>query len=65
MNLERKRKGERKMHILTKERLDYLSENGYTVLFFRHYALVRKYSRFCSSNWFKRHCPFYHLVKIG
>lgn len=53
------------MRILTKERLDRLSDNGYTVLHFNHYALVRKYSRFCSSSWLKRHCPFYSLVKIG
>lgn len=51
------------MKKLTDERLELLNRNGYKVIFFKKYALVRKYSKFCWSNPLKRFCPIYLLVK--
>ena len=52
-----------KMKELTNERLKLLDHDGYKVIFFKKYALVRKYSRFCWENPLKRFCPIYILVK--
>ena len=51
------------MKELTNERLKLLDHDGYKVIFFKKYALVRKYSRFCWENPLKRFCPIYILVK--
>lgn len=51
------------MKTLTDERLRILAENGYTVIHFYRFALVRKYSKFCTSNFWKKHCPIYCIVK--
>ena len=52
------------MRTLSEDRLDRLSNNGFTVFRFKSYAMVRLYSRLCSSSFWKRHCPIYHIVKI-
>lgn len=51
------------MTTLTDERMQRLAQNGYTVIpLLRGLYLVRKYSRFCVSSFWKRHCPIYCLV---
>ena len=52
------------MQHLTEDRLNTLNNNGYTVIRFSKYALVRKYSKYCNSNLAKRFCPLFVLVKI-
>ena len=53
------------MKTLSIDRLNRLSENGFTVIHFKKFALVRKYSKFCNSSFWKRHCPIYVLVRKG
>lgn len=52
------------MRTVTLDRLNLLNYSGYTVIYLKHYALVRKYSKYCENFW-KRHCPIYRLVKQG
>lgn len=47
------------------KRIKRLSENGYTVIhIYRNLFLVRKYSKLCSSSFWKRNCPIYCLIRV-
>jgi hypothetical protein len=47
------------------KRIKRLEQNGYkTIHICFNLFLIRKYSKLCSSSFWKRNCPIYHLVKI-
>lgn len=53
------------MREITEERRKRLEENGYTTVhIYKNLFLIRKYSRFCMSSFWKRVCPIYCMVKV-
>lgn len=53
------------MKFISKERMERLQANGYNVIRLgKFFALVRKYSIYCNSSWWKRNLPIYCLVRI-
>lgn len=53
------------MKFISKERIERLQVNGYKIIRLgKFFALVRKYSIYCSSSWWKRNLPIYCLVRI-
>ena len=53
------------MKFISKERTERLQANGYKVIRLgKFFALVRKYSIYCISSWWKRNLPIYCLVRI-
>ena len=52
------------MRILTTARIKRLEQNGYkTIHICSNIFLIRKYSKLCSSSFWKRNCPIYCLVR--
>ena len=53
------------MKFISKQRIERLQVNGYKIIRLgKFFALVRKYSIYCSSSWWKRNLPIYCLVRI-
>ena len=53
------------MKFISKESMERYQANGFKVIRFgKFFALVRKYSIYCSSSWWKRNLPIYCLVRI-
>lgn len=53
------------MKMVTRKRLDYIKKYGYTVkILSKHFALVRVWSKNCTSSFFKRYLSPYCLVMI-
>ena len=54
------------MRVCTEKSIQNWQKNGFKVKRLgKHFILVRAYSIYCTSSWWKRHCPIYHLVKVG
>lgn len=53
------------MKFISKRSIERYQVNGYKVIRLgKFFALVRKYSIYCNSSWWKRNLPIYCLVKI-
>lgn len=52
------------MKKVSKARIERLKQNGYkTIHVYKNLFLIRKYSKLCSSSFWKRNCPIYCLIQ--
>lgn len=53
------------MKFISKQSIERHQVNGYKVIRLgKFFALVREYSIYCSTSWWKRNLPIYCLVRI-